>query len=132
MAVQCADHFQKIRRGDQPPTQPIAVAVPATARLEPGANNCLLPNVDSFSLQLWDGQIEAAFKRIQIHLRNLDILLDRETMMGDTGKGDVFLQNQIRGSRLEIVKILQELAGLMKEAYGVFVDSPNQLIELLG
>ena len=91
----------------------------------------MLDSVSDFDVQIWTGQIEGAFKRIKIHLRNLDILLKQEAQKGDAGKGDVYLQNQIKGGRLEIVKILQELAQLMKQAYGVFVSSPDELLTLL-
>ncbi|RME47146.1 MAG: hypothetical protein D6796_08050, partial [Caldilineae bacterium] len=97
----------------------------------PNADNRLLPSLDDFDLQMWEGQIEAAFKRIQIRLKNLDILLEREAFKGEAGKGDVYLQNQIQSERLHIVKTLQELAQLMKQAYGIFVSSPDELLELL-
>ena len=82
-------------------------------------------------MQIWEGQIESGFKRINTHLRNLSILLDQEAMKGPDAKGDVYLQNQIKSARLEIVKILQELAQLINQAYGILVTSPNQLTDLL-
>ncbi|NJN98939.1 MAG: toll/interleukin-1 receptor domain-containing protein [Anaerolineales bacterium] len=127
-----ADNFLKIRRGDNSRNQPIAAPIPADAQRQPQANNQILSSVDDFDLQIWEGQIDSGFKRIDTHLKNLNILLDQEARKGDTGKGDVYLQNQIKGARIDIVKILQEMAQLMNQAYGVLVTSPNQLLELLG
>jgi len=59
-------------------------------------------------------------------------LLEQEALKGDAGKGDVYLQNQIKSGRVEIVKVMQEMAQLMNQAYGVLVTSPDQLIGLLG
>jgi len=87
--------------------------------------------VDEFELQLWEGQVEAGLKRINIHLRNLNILLEQEAAKGPEGKGDVYLQNQISSGRIEIVKVLQEMAQLMDQAYGVLITSPEQLVDLL-
>lgn len=126
-----ADNFLKVQRDEIPRTQPVATPIPVDAEKEPSANNCVLGHISDFDLQIWTGQVESTFKRIQIHLRNLDILLEKEATMGDAGKGEVYLQNQIKGGRLEIVKILQELAHVMRQAYGVFVSSPDQLAELL-
>jgi hypothetical protein len=126
-----ADHFLKIRRGEIERTQPIAVAIPAEAERSAQADNRLPNTVDDFDLQIWEGQIESGFKRINTYLRNLDILLEREAGMGSAGKGDIYLQNQIREGRLEIVKVLQEMAQLINQAYGILVTSPVQLSELL-
>jgi hypothetical protein len=129
-----ADTFLKIRKKEAPRSQPVPAAIPATAR-PPAGSNQLLASLDDFDMQLWEGQIESAFKRINIHLRNLDILLEQEAAKGSAegqaGRGDVYLQNQIRSGRIEIVKILQEMAQLMNQAYGIMVTSPDQLIELL-
>jgi hypothetical protein len=125
-----ADTFLKIQQKEAPPGQPVAVAIPATAKPE-AASNQLLPSLDDFEMQFWESQIDSALKRIKIHLRNLDILLEQEATQGQAGRGDVSLQNQIRSERIGIVKILQELAQLMNQAYGVMVTSPDQLVELL-
>ena len=126
-----ADNFLKVQRNDVPRSQPVSTPIPPEAEVNRGANNSLLSSINEFDMQIWTGQIEGAFKRIQIHLKNLDILLDQEAKKGEDGKGDIYLQNQIRGGRLEIVKILQELAQLMRQAYGVFVSSPDLLSKFL-
>ena len=126
------DNFLKIRRNELNRSQAVAIPIPPQAqRTNPQANNSLLTTVDDFDLQIWEGQFESALKRINTHLRNLDILLDQEAKKGDAGKGDVYLQNQIKGSRLDIVKILQEMAQLINQAYGIRVTSPDQLVEFL-
>lgn len=126
-----ADNFLKIRRGEVERNQPVAVPIPPEAEQQPQANNQLLSSLDDFDLQIWEGQIESGLNRIKTHLRNLDILLDQEAKKGEAGKGDVYLQNQINGGRVEIVKILQEMARLMNQAYGILVTGPDQLIQLL-
>ncbi len=126
-----AAHFQKIRRNEVNSRQPVPVPVPEGAEQSAGTSNILLNTVDDFTLQLWDGQVESQFKRINIHLRNLKILITQEAQLGAEGQRNVALQNQIKGERSNIVKVLQEMAQLMKQAYGVFVTSPDQLVELL-
>jgi hypothetical protein len=126
-----ADNFMKIRQGEIDRNQPVPAPIPEDAERGSTANNQLLNTVDDFDLQLWEGQIESGFKRINTHLKNLNILLDQEAIKGEAGKGDVYLQNQIKGTRIDIVKVLQEMAQLMNQAYGILVTSPGQLTELL-
>jgi hypothetical protein len=125
-----SDHFLKVRRGEANRSQPVSTPIPATAQ-PPNANNQLLSSLDDFDLQIWEGQIESGYKRVDTYLKNLKILLDQEAFKGETGKGDVYLQNQIKSSRMEIVKILQEMAQLMNQAYGILVTSPEQLADFL-
>ncbi len=126
-----ADNFLKVRQGDTDRNQPVAASIPDDAERGPQANNQLLATVDDFDMQIWEGQIESGFKRINTHLRNLNILLDQEAFKGEAGKADVYLQNQIKSGRIEIVKVLQEMAQLINQAYGILITSPDQLIELL-
>jgi hypothetical protein len=90
-----------------------------------------LSTLDEAFLQIWTDQLEILFKRINIHLKSLDILLDQQAKMGVAGKGDVVLQNDIICERISIVKATQEIAELLYQAYGILVTSPNQLIEFL-
>jgi len=124
------DNFLKIRKREVPRSQAVAAEIPKTAR-PPDGTNQLLSSLDDFDIQLWEGQLGSMLTRIKTHLKNLDILLDREVKMGEAGKGDVYLQNQIMGARLDIVKILQEMAQLMNQAYGIFVTSPEKLVQFL-
>jgi hypothetical protein len=126
-----ADNFLSIRRGEIGRNQPVATSIPPEAQHPSDSANRLLPAIDDFDMQLWEGQLESGLKRITIHLKNLDILLEQEAKKGEAGQGDVYLQNQIKGAREEIIKILRELAQLMNQAYGILVTSPNQMIDLL-
>jgi hypothetical protein len=126
------DNTLKVRRGDVERAEPVAVAIPEDAERDETANNQLLNTVDDFNMQIWEGQIESGLKRINIHLKNLNILLGQEAIKGEAGKGDVYLQNQIKGGRSEIVRVLQEMAQLMNQSYGVLVTSPDQVVDLLG
>jgi hypothetical protein len=124
------DHFLKIQRGEANRSQPVPISIPPTAQ-QTNANNQLLSTIDEFDMRIWEGQIESGFKRIDTYLKNLKILLDQEAFKGEVGKGEVYLQNQIKGARIEIVKILQEMAQLMNQAYGILVTSPEQLADFL-
>lgn len=128
---QAADHLVKVHRGEAQADSPVATSIPATAEQDPPADNKVLSSLDAFDIEMWAGQVESDFNRIQTYLRNLDILLKQEDQKGLAGKGDVYLQNQISASRLEIVKVLREMAQLMKQAYGVFVTSPIALVAAL-
>jgi hypothetical protein len=125
-----ADNFLKVRKNEIKRSQPIEVDIPPTAQPPQGSNQ-LLSSLNDFDLQIWEGQLESMLTRIRTYLRNLDILLDRLANMGDAGKGDVYLQNQIRGGRIDIVKILQDMAKLINDAYGIRVTSPSQLLQML-
>ncbi len=118
-----AGHFLQAQQNPALREQPIGVAVPG----RPETNVAMLATIDDFDLQIWRGQVESALKRIKIHLDSLDILLEREAK----GEPAIHLQHDIKDRRLEIVKILRELAEIMKQAYGVSVDSPNQLLRIL-
>ncbi len=113
-------------------SQPVAVPIPPEAERQPQADNRLLNTINSFSLEMWPGQIASQLDQISAYLGNLKRLLDREVMMGAEGLGDVALQNQIKIIRIEIVRVLQKMAQLVNEAYGIKVTSPDQLIEFLG
>ena len=125
------DHFLKLRRGEIDSSRPIAMVIPPHAEQDPQANNQLLPTIDAFDLQMWQGQFESGLKRIKTHMRNLDILLAQEASKGDAGKGDVYLQNQLKSSRLEIVKVVREMAQLCQQAYGILITSPQQVVDML-
>lgn len=71
------------------------------------------------------------FNRFNSYLQGLDILLKREAKMGEEGKRNIELQNDLKNNRLYIIKVLQEMAQQMSEAYGVLVTTPTQLLELL-
>lgn len=126
-----AEHLTKINRSEIDRNQPITQPIPPDAEKHPQANNKLLDRVDDFDLQIWEGQVASGLTRINTHLRNLNILLDQEGKQGLAGKGNVYLQNQINGACTEIVRVLQEMAELMSQAYGIRITSPDQLIELL-
>jgi hypothetical protein len=125
-----ADNLMKIHLGEVESNQSVTVPIPEEAERDETANNQLLSAEDEYGIQFW-GQLESKLKRIDSYLRNLNILLDKEAMMGPDARGDVHLQNQLKDTRLQIVKALQEMAQLMNQAYGIFVTSPDQLNEFL-
>jgi len=54
-----------------------------------------------------------------------------EAERGPAGKQDLELQNNIKSGRREIVKIVNEIAQGMNQAYGVLVTAPEELLDLL-
>jgi hypothetical protein len=126
-----ADNFLKIQQGAIPRQQPVAVPVPPSAECDPMASNRMPDITDEFYLSIWTRRVEYGFKRIKHHLQNLDLLLVREAQMGLAGKADVELQNSIHLERLGIAEVLREIAYIMKDVYGIFVSSPDQLIDYL-
>lgn len=110
----------------------VPVAVPGSAVKKPGANNRLLATVDAFYLEtIWPIKLEGAYNQLIRHQKNLDLLLDREAKLGGDALSNIALQNQIAGVYADIVRVLEELAALAEEAYGVRITSPTQLADLL-
>lgn len=112
-------------------SQPVAVSIPPDAERQHQADNRLLSSNEVFWLNNWYDQIPSQLNQITSYLANLKRLLDREGIMGAEGKNDIALQNQIKLARLEIVRVLQQMAQLINEAYGIKVTSPEQLIEIM-
>lgn len=125
-----ADNFVKVRSGDADPSQPVSTPIPEDAEVEDNANNQLLMTND-FDLKILEGQLESKFTQIQKHLKNLDLLLEQEASEGPDAAGNVKLQNQIKSVRRQIVSITNDIAAGINQAYGVFVTSPDQLLEML-
>ncbi len=139
-----AGNLLKICHKEIDPGHPIDVAIPPTAhKTSPEANNQLLKNPKaltrymSYEDMLWNRtfnlgrEVESKANRLDTYLRGFNISLDREAKMGEAGKSDILLQNQIREGRIGIVQVLQDMAQLMDEVYGIKVTSPDQLIEFL-
>lgn len=123
-----ADHLLKIRDRQINPTQPtdevsamppFEFSIPPKKIINPGFARAFAP------------KIENLLKTINIRLKNLDRLVLREAQLGEAALENLGLQTDLSETRLEIMKDTKELALLMKKAYGVSVNSPNQLIQRL-
>jgi hypothetical protein len=126
---EATDNLLKIRNGEANSNQPINIDIPPNAEIkDKKANNCVLN--PSFPAA-FANQVEALFRRIKTHLDNLDMLLLREVQLGEAAKENLGLQAEIKGKRIAIVMELQTLAQLMRQAYGVLITSPEELIQLL-
>lgn len=112
-------------------SQSVAVAIPQQAERKPQADNKLSKATDIFWLESWPNTIEHTLKLVQMQLGNLKRLLDQEIMKGTAGKEDVALQNQIKSTRIEIIRNLQTLTQITSDAYGVSITSPKQLLEFM-
>jgi hypothetical protein len=141
-----ADNLLKICRDEIDRNQPIAVPIPPEAQRLPEANNQLLnkPRDPAFEdIKDWHGKIETRWQEnvkkeiesylrlIDSYLRRLGLFLEREATLGEASKSNVSLQVEIRHNRIEIIRILQNMAKFMNDAYGILVTSPDQLAEFL-
>ncbi|MBN1994234.1 MAG: AAA-like domain-containing protein [Anaerolineae bacterium] len=125
------DNLLKICRNEIEPGQPITVPIPPDAERVTTANNQLLPTIDDSILTSWKSWLEKRLEWIGAWLKDLDLLLEQEASRGTAAKSDLELQNKIRSKRIEIGQVLEEMAELMKQAYGIRVTTPGQLVELL-
>jgi hypothetical protein len=107
------------------------VSIPSDAERSTEANNQLLTTINDSILESWKSWLETRLEWIHSWLKELDILLGQEASRGVAAKSDLELQNKIRNKRIEIVQVVEEVAQLTKQAYGILVTSPNQLVELL-
>ncbi len=117
-------------------SQPVTESIPPKAHILPEANNQLLNTLSDDDLKLLTIRFEAKSSNLLTHLdlylnRNLRQLLQKETQMGEAGKGDGHLQSQIKDTRIRAINTVQEIAQAIDQAYGIQVNSPNQLLEIL-
>ena len=126
-----ADHLLKICRNEIDRSQPVPVDIPPDAERLAEANNQLLTTIDDATLEGWKSWTETRLDWINAWLKELDILLGQEASRGIAGKSDLELQNKMKSKRVEIVQVVEEMAQLMNQAYGILVTSPGQIVELL-
>ncbi len=128
---QAGDHLLKICRGDIERVAAIPLAVPPDAEKLAEADNKLLKHIDDSILQSWKSWMELRLDWLNARMRELDMLLNEEASQGTAGKSNIDLQNKIRSKRVEILRIVEEVAQLLEQAYGIFVTSPGLMIEIL-
>jgi AAA+ ATPase superfamily predicted ATPase len=125
------DHLLKICGKEIDRTEPIIVPIPSDAERLASANNQILTTIDEATLDTWKSWLGIRLGWINDWLKDLDILLGQEASRGIAGKSDLELQNKIKDKRIEIVQLVEEMAQLMNQAYGIFVTSPGQVVEIL-
>jgi hypothetical protein len=125
------DHLLKICRDEIDRSEPVPIDVPPDAERLAEANNRLLTTIDDATLEGWKSWAETRLDWINAWLKELDILLGQEASRGIAGKSDLELQNKMKSKRIEIVQVVEEMAQLMNQAYGILVTSPGQIVELL-
>ncbi|MDY6785455.1 MAG: AAA-like domain-containing protein [Cyanobacteriota bacterium] len=128
---QACDHLLKICRQEIKRTVPIPLTIPPDAEKLPEADNKLLKHIDDSVMESWKGWMETRLEWINARLKELDTLLGQEASRGTAGKSDLDLQNKIKSKRVEILRIVEEVAQLLEQAYGIFVTSPGQLVEMI-
>jgi AAA+ ATPase superfamily predicted ATPase len=126
-----ADHLLKICRNEVDRSQPVPVDIPPDAERLAEANNRLLTTIDDATLEGWKSWTETRLDWVNAWLKELDLLLGQEASRGIAGKSDLELQNKMKSKRVEIVQVVEEMAQLMNQAYGILVTSPGQIVELL-
>jgi len=126
-----ADHLLKICRNEIDRSQPVPLDIPPDAERLAGANNQLLTTIDEDTLEGWKSWVETRLDWINAWLKELDILLGQEASRGMAGKSDLELQNKMKDKRIEIVQVIEEMAQLMNQSYGIMVTSPGQMVGLL-
>ncbi len=128
------DHYLKIQQGVADFTGPVPVDIPAQAQRDQEANNTVIAFETLTFLSpagaIFEEQIESIIRRINIHLRNLNILLDQQAELGEETGPNVALKHRIKATYEGVVTCTQELAALMQEVYGVRVHSPQKLAKL--
>ena len=113
-------------------SRPISEPIPPDAEKSPEANNKILPNLKEYKLDGWGRTIDSQLNNLsRLELKNLNIFIERETLQGDAAKSNVALQNELKITRIQIVKGLQKVADQVNEIYGILVTSPGQLVEYL-
>ncbi len=125
-----ADHFSKIRRGEIDATAPIPVPIPPEAKCTSEANT-LLPDVDDFTLQLVEGEINSLVKQIIIYSRNLTIELNKQAMLGGEAASNIALRNSIKAQQRGMIERARDLANTMQQIYGVLVYGPEDVLNTL-
>jgi len=124
------DHLLKLYNGEIDRSQSISEPIPSRAKTMPEANNQILGIWHEGDLEEFSGT-QSLLNRLNTYLKNLQILIDRETQKGEAGKGDAFLQHEIKDRRVEIVETVQRAAEDINKAYGILVSSPGQLRTVL-
>jgi hypothetical protein len=127
------DHLLKVSRGELDRNTAVPEPIPPEVETIPAANNQLLAaaNVADLTANLGEGITPLTRLDTQLN-RTLAYWLDQEVQAGEQGRGDPYLQSQIKDTRLDIARIVaKELVSLVETAYGVSLSAPQTLVELL-
>lgn len=126
------DHIlkvKKVKQGDVDAHMPVPTPIPRHAVISSGADNTILSSVSDIDWIV--SEVERVIARVNLHLDNLNIGRAMETQMGWEARSNIKLQNELKGYRLEVIKLIQELTRLMKQTYGIEITSPYVLEEYL-
>ena len=142
ISTELSQLLPEIRQSVLDHSQPPAIDIPPDAEKSPAATNRILKILDDNDLSSYfrisariiakpekELNVSSLLNQITAKLQNLDTLLRRETQMGEAGKQNVELQNEIQHNQMSVIKVLQKLTQHMDEAYGILVTTPDQLVE---
>ena len=126
-----ADHFLKIARHEAKRDETIITPIPENARQASNATNKLLSHLDDDFIGSLQEPIEDLLDRINKRLKVFNSLLNEEAARGTAAKSDTDLQYKINEARTDILAITENLATHMRQAYGIFVTTPEELIAFI-
>ena len=93
--------------------------------------NKILSGLSIFNLENSAGDIKHTLDLIEKNFQILKDQLDRGISMGETGKRNVQLQNEIKSRRTNILREAQKIADVFAKIYGVEITSPGDLADWL-
>jgi hypothetical protein len=125
------DHFRQVRLGQLSAAQPIAQPMPPDAERLERADNRLLPQQPTRPYSVLGATLDSSLQILNRKLKILGRRLDQEARRGTGGRDDTYLQKRIQDVRIEVVKSLQQMAKTIDQLYGIYITSPDQLVQAL-
>ncbi|MCB0156125.1 MAG: toll/interleukin-1 receptor domain-containing protein [Anaerolineae bacterium] len=140
--TQLTERLAEIRQAELERSSPLTGDIPPDAERDAAASNRLVTLLDDDDLGFYlklplgsgleaESSVRPLLTQLSIRLEALQHLTQRQAVMGEAGKRNVQLQNDIRAEIRAIVETMQRLARLMETAYQIYVTIPDQLAEQL-
>lgn len=138
--TQLTERLAEIRQAELERSGPLTGDIPPDAERDAAATNRLVTLLDDDDLGFYlklplgsgleaESSVSPLLTQLSIRLEALQTLTQRQAVMGEEGKRNVQLQNDIRAEIRAIVVTMQRLARLMETAYQIYVTIPDQLAE---
>lgn len=112
-------------------SEAVAVPVPPEVEQISDANNRVRIESDDYKLQQAGEALTASLNLINTHLRQLELLGERERLQGSEAKSNLALQNQLKLERMAIVEELAKMADILHQIYGILITTPQHLMDYL-
>ncbi|MDX1522134.1 MAG: hypothetical protein R3264_10940 [Anaerolineae bacterium] len=118
-------------------TTTVARPVPSEAELtNPAADNTLLKTPQKAATGIftlaelipdWQLEIDSRLQDLSIQLENLSTFLAEKTALGQASQADVKLKTNITNTQASLIDLVNSLAAVIDQAYGIRVTSPQLL-----